>query len=212
MYFGMFGAIFLLSQYLQIVPRATRPSRRVCASCPGRWHPSSSHPSRAPRRTASAAACSWASAWRCRPSASPGSAWSSTPDRRLRPARHPVHHLGHRHGPVLRTGRERRAERRPTAGGRPGIGCQQRHPRGRRCVRGGHPGLRVQQLRRLRDAPGVHGRPQAGHPHRRRCSWPLGPWPRSRSRGRSAWPIRSSMSRTASSRSGEAESASVLAS
>ena len=47
----------------------------------------------------------------------------------------PVHALGHRHGALLRAGRQRRAERGAAAGGGPGLGRQQRHPRAGRRVR-----------------------------------------------------------------------------
>ncbi len=57
MYFGMFGAIFLLSQYLQIVLRQLAFPGRPEASCRGRWRRSSSRPSRVPPPTRSAAGC-----------------------------------------------------------------------------------------------------------------------------------------------------------
>ena len=56
-------------------------------------------------------------------------------------ARHPVHALGHRHGALLRAGRERRAEHGAAAGGGAGLGRQQRHPRARRRVRRRRAGL-----------------------------------------------------------------------
>ena len=123
MYFGMFGSIFLLTQYLQIVlgnspfqagvrdpaldagadlhrthrGRLVRQGRRRVAD--GR------RPRDAGRRPRLAGPHRHAHGG-------------------LRADGHPVHHLGHRHGPVLRTGRQRRAERRPTQGRGTGIGCQ----------------------------------------------------------------------------------------
>ncbi len=151
MYFGMFGAIFLLSQYLQIVLHNS-PFQAGLKILPWTLAPIFIAPiaGASSDRIGGGVLMGVGLAMQAI-----GLAWLGlvvTPTVDYAQLVHPVHRLGHRHGPVLRAGRERRAERRPTQGGRPGVGRQQRHPRGRRGVRGGHPGLRVQQLRRLRDA------------------------------------------------------------
>ena len=66
MYFGMFGSVFLLTQFLQTA-QATRRSKPACACSRGRSSRCSSRPSPACSRTASAVARSSPAASRCRP-------------------------------------------------------------------------------------------------------------------------------------------------
>ena len=63
MTFGMFGAVFLLAQFLQVV-QGFSPSRPACAPCPGRACRSSWPRSPACSATASEPAPWWSPAWR----------------------------------------------------------------------------------------------------------------------------------------------------
>ena len=78
----------------------------------------------------------------------------------------PFLHLGHRHGPLLRTGRQRAAELGAAGGGRAGLRRRQRYPRARGRLRGGRPGSRLRPQRRFRQPAGLRGRHGPGHPHR----------------------------------------------
>ena len=76
-------------------------------------------------------------------------------DRRLRVARRAVHRLRHRHGAVLRAGRQRRPLGRAAGGGGQGLRREQRDPRGRRRARRRGAGVDLRAQRRLRVAAGV---------------------------------------------------------
>ena len=81
-----------------------------------------------------------------------------------------VHDLGHRHGALLRPGRERRALVGPRRGGGPGLGREQRDPRARRRLRRRGARVGVRALRRLPVAGDVQRRDGAGGLDRRRSS------------------------------------------
>ena len=74
----------------------------------------------------------------------------STPTVPVRAARRPVPALRHRHGALLRPGRERRALLGDAARGRAGVRSQQRDPRARGRLRRRGARLDLLQLRRLR--------------------------------------------------------------
>ena len=77
------------------------------------------------------------------------------PVHRLRAA---VHRQRHRHGHVLRADRQPRPVRRSAGGGGQGVGREQRHPRGRRRVRGRRAGVRVLGQRLVREPAGLRRR------------------------------------------------------
>ena len=112
MYFGMFGSIFLLSQFLQIV-QGYSPFQAGLRVLPWTIAPIFVAPIAGAMsdRVGGGLLMGVGLALQAI-----GLAWLGlvvTPDRALRAADHPVHHLGRRHGPVLRAGRQRRPERRP---------------------------------------------------------------------------------------------------
>ena len=114
-------------------------------------------------------------------------------DRRVRLARRPVRPLRHRHGDVLRPGRERRPLGRPAAGGGQGVRREQRDPRGRGRVRRRRAGLDLHALRRVHVARDVHRRARRRHLGRR---WSSEPARSSRSSSRAGGePARSPSSR-----------------
>ena len=72
--------------------------------------------------------------------------------RRLQRAGHPVHPLRGGHGALLRSGRERRARSRTAGGGGPGLRVPQCDPRARRCLRRRGTGCDLRALRGLQHA------------------------------------------------------------
>ncbi len=134
MYFGMFGSIFLLTQFLQTVqghsplgaglrvlpwtamPMIVAPIAGALSDRIG-GRPLDGDRPRPPGH---------------RPCLARGGVDA---DRSVHRARHPLHPQRHRHGDVLRARRERRPLGGAPAGGGTGLRRQQRHPRGRRRVR-----------------------------------------------------------------------------
>ena len=88
---------------------------------------------------------------------------------------------GHRHGALLRPGRERRALVGAAGGGGPGLGRERRDPRARRRLRRRGAGVGVHALRQLRVAADVQRRDGAGRLDRRRRGARWARSPRSRS-------------------------------
>ena len=108
MFFGMFGSIFLLAQFFQVV-QGYSPLQAGLRILPWTAMPIFVAPIAGALSDRIGASGSWSSAWRCRRSGSAG--W---PPSRRRPCRtlqlvRPLRPLRHRHGALLRTGRQRRA-------------------------------------------------------------------------------------------------------
>ncbi len=100
-------------------------------------------------------------------------------ERGLRRARARVRDGGIRNGAGIRPGGQRHPQLRATGRGRPGIGCDQRHPRGRRRARRGRARHGVRGRGRLRLAGRSSSKgscPRCGSG--RRC-WRSGRWSRS---------------------------------
>ena len=149
MYFGMFGSIFLLSQFFQtaqgysplgaglrilpwtLMPMFVAPVAGALSDRIG------GRPLMATGLGLQAIGLGWIAA-------------VSTVDRWLRVARRSVHPLGCRDGAFLRPGRKRRPLGGSAAGGGQGIRYEQRHPRGRRCARRCRARVDLRSVRRLR--------------------------------------------------------------
>ncbi len=177
MFFGMFGSIFLLAQFLQTV-QGYGPFSAGLRILPWTLMPIFVAPiagalsDRIGGRPLMATGLALQAV---------GLGWLATvstptvPYAELVPA---FVDLRDRDGALLRGGRKRRPLRgAPTRGG-PGLRREQRHPRAGRRVRRGGPRLRVHELRRLRVGPGLRRRPRPGRlgrSGRRRRSAPSRP-------------------------------------
>ena len=131
MFFGTFGSIFLLSQFFQAA-QGLGPFEAGLRTLPWTAMPMivapiagllsdriGSRPLMATGLALQAIAMAWL-------------AVVSEPDDAVRRAHRAVRPGRHRHGARLRAERQRRAGQRPPAGGRPGLGRDERDPRGRR--------------------------------------------------------------------------------
>ena len=142
MYFGVFGAVFLLVQFFQVV-QGLSPFQSGLRTLPWTAMP------------AFVAPIAGVLAGRIggRPILVTGLALLSAgsvlgrggghPDRGICRPRARLRDGRHRDGPVLRPDRQRGPVRRPSDRGGPGVRRQQHHPRDRRRVRGRRPGDRV---------------------------------------------------------------------
>ena len=157
MYFGVFGSIFLLAQFFQVT-QGLSPLEAGLRTLPWTAMPMFVAPI--------AGLLSDRIGSRPLMADRPGAAGDRDrlagrrldADRALLRARDPVHPRRHRHGARVRADGQRRAQRRPPGGGRPGLGRDERDPRGRRHARRRRAGLGVRRQRLLRVAAGVHRR------------------------------------------------------
>ena len=149
MFFGMFGSIFLLAQFFQtvqgyspfgsglrILPWTAMPIfvAPIAGALSDRI---GGRPLMATGLALQAIGLGWIAA-------------VSTPTTPYAELVAPFVLSGHRHGALLRAGRERRPLVGPAGGGGPGVGRQQRDPRARRRLRRRGAGLDLLPLRRLR--------------------------------------------------------------
>ena len=112
MFFGMFGSIFLLSQFFQSY-RAIARSVRGCGSCRGRSCRCSSRRSQVRCPTGSAAPRLMGIGLTLQAAGLGSHRGALDPDDAVLAARRPVHGVRHRDGDVLGAGRQRRPLRRP---------------------------------------------------------------------------------------------------
>ena len=166
MFFGMFGSIFLLTQFFQTV-QGYSPLSSGLRILPWTLAPMFVAPFAgamsdriSPKRilgiglTLQAIALGWIAA-------------VSTPTTPYASLIVPVRPRRRRDGAVLHADGEPRALDRPARAGRPGVRRQQRDPRARRRVRRRRARLGLLPLRRLRDRPDVRRRDDAGALDRR---------------------------------------------
>jgi MFS family permease len=165
MFFGMFGSIFLLAQFLQTV-QGYSPLEAGIRTLPWTAMPIFIAPLAGPLRPDRRAA---ADGDRARAAVDrPGVARvDHGSERRVWTARARVRDLGDRDGALLRPRGERRPLQRAQVGGGEGIGRQQRHPRAWRRLRSRRARVDLLPLRRLRVARGLRRRPHAGDLGRR---------------------------------------------
>ncbi len=151
MFFGMFGSIFLLAQFLQTV-QGYSPLDAGIRTLPWTAMPIFIAPlagalsDRIGGRPLMATGLGLQAI---------GLAWLASitsPTRRVLEPRARVRDLGDRDGALLRAGRERRPLEREARGGGQGLRRQQRDPRARRRLRSRRPRLDLLALRRLRVA------------------------------------------------------------
>ena len=160
MYFGMFGSIFLLTQFFQTA-QGYSPLESGLRVLPWTAMPLFVAPIAGALSDRIGGGRIMATGLFLQ---AIGLAWIAAvtrADRRLRVARRAVHRLRDRHGAVLRAGRVCRPLRGSAAGGREGERRQQRHPRGRRSVRRGRSRVALRPLRRLRVPGDLQRRPRA---------------------------------------------------
>ena len=179
MYFGMFGSVFLLTQFLQLVlgysPLQAGIRTLAWTAMPLFIAPAAGalsdriggRPIMAFGLALDAIAFGWI-AYNARSACPTGSCC-------------PRWYGGHRDGIVPRPGRERGDERGSARGGRPGVRSDQRDPRDRRRARHRRPRRGVLGARRLCDAERVRRRVRPGADDRRdyrrhrRCRGPVDP-------------------------------------
>ena len=139
MFFGMFGSVFLLAQYFQTV-QGYSPLESGLRILPWTAMPMLVAPIAGALSDRIGGAQLMGAGLALQ---AIGLAWIGVVIARPSPTRAcpAVHRCGHRHGPVLRPRRQRRAVVRPPGRGGPGIGRQQRDPRARRRVRRRRTGL-----------------------------------------------------------------------
>ncbi len=161
MFFGMFGSIFLLSQYLQNV-QGYSPLEAGVRTLPWTGMPMIVAPIAGaltdriggkPLLVLGLALQSIALGWM---------AVVHLADRAVHRDRRAVRARRHRHGALLRPHRDRRHELGAPDRGRPGVGCQQRHPRAGRRVRSRRPGVDLRPPGRVRLGGALHRRTPAG--------------------------------------------------
>ena len=190
MYFGMFGSIFLLAQFFQIV-QGYSPFQAGLRTLPWTLMPIFVAPTAGFLSTRTGTR-PLVVAGLASPGARAGLAVGRRhADRRLRHAHPAVRARRRRHGPVLRPDRERRPVGRPARGGRQGVRREQRDPRDRWRVRRGRPrvgllGQRVIPQRRSvrrRADPGTPGGSSRSCGRGRRCPGDRFARPRHRERG-----------------------------
>ncbi len=166
MYFGMFGSVFLLAQFFQVVqgyspfqaglrtlpwtgmPIIVAPIAGVLADRIG------GRPILATGMALQAVALGWL-------------AVVVTPDRPVRADGHPLRPGRRRDGPLLRADRQRRPVGGPARGGRQGVRRDEHDPRGRWRLRGRRPRSRLHGERELQRSCRVRGGTPAGHRARR---------------------------------------------
>ena len=161
MFFGMFGSIFLLAQFLQVVQHYS-PLQAGLRTLPWTAMPVlvTTHRRRAVRPDRGPAA----PCHRAGPAGDrPGLAGDShQPHGGLRHSGARIHHLRHRHVTVLRPCRQRGPRIGAPGPGRHRLRRDQRHPRTRRRVRHRHPRRGVLRTRRLHQRRLVRSRPVPG--------------------------------------------------
>ena len=161
MYFGVFGAVFLLVQFFQVVqglsPFQSGLRTLPWTAMPAFVAPVAGRAGRSHRRPTDPRRRAWSCCRR------PGlDRRGDDADRGVPAARAGVRVRRHRHGPVLRPDRQRGPVGGRPDRGRPGVGCQQRDPRDRWRVRGGRAGQRVLGQRLVPIAGRVRERARPG--------------------------------------------------
>ena len=167
MFFGVFGSIFLLSQFFQTT-QGLSPLQSGLRVLPWTIMPIFIAPiaglaERSHRRAAADGVRARAAGDRDRLAGRGDDA-----DGGLLVAAGAVRPGGRRDGAGLRAGGQRGPRLGQAGGGRPGLGRDQRDPRARRRPRRGDPRERLHRQRRLRVAAGLRGRDERGAADRRR--------------------------------------------
>ena len=160
MYFGMFGSIFLLSQFFQTA-QGYSPLGAGLRILPWTLMPMFVAPVAGALSDRIGGRPLMATGLALQARRAGVDRFGLLRHRRLRVARWTVHPLGHRDGAVLRAGRERRPVRRSPGGGGQGVRNEQLDPRGRWRSRRGGARVGLRTLRRLRVARDVQRRPRS---------------------------------------------------
>ncbi len=149
MFFGMFGSIFLLAQFFQTV-QGYSPLQAGLRILPWTAMPIFVAPIAGALSDRIGGQRIMGVGLASRRSGSAGWPPSRRPPCRTRELVGPFILSGIGMAPLLRAGRQRRAEHGAAAGGGAGLGRQQRHPRAGRRVRRRGAGLDLREVRRLR--------------------------------------------------------------